>query len=100
MTTIDPLVAQLRNMRGNCGLTRKQVAERAGVSAAHISSWERGVTTPRLPELRRWAEALDAYPTLGHYEPPPPPLTAADEATIDYLLATILTTTVDSDVDP
>jgi len=37
-------------------LTQKQLAEELGVEAITVSRWERGVTSPSLPRLRRIAE--------------------------------------------
>jgi transcriptional regulator with XRE-family HTH domain len=40
-------------------LTQKQLAEALGVESITVSRWERGVTTPSLPRLRRIAELTE-----------------------------------------
>ena len=47
---------KLRAARRGAGLTQKQLAEALGVEPITVSRWERGVTTPSLPRLRRVAE--------------------------------------------
>ena len=47
---------RLRTARRSAGLTQKQLAEALGVESITVSRWERGVTTPSLPRLRRIAE--------------------------------------------
>jgi transcriptional regulator with XRE-family HTH domain len=37
-------------------LTQKQLGDELGVESITVSRWERGVTTPSLPRLRRIAE--------------------------------------------
>jgi transcriptional regulator with XRE-family HTH domain len=49
----------LRVARRGAGLTQKQLAERLGVESITVSRWERGVTTPSLPRLRRVAEITE-----------------------------------------
>lgn len=51
--------ARLRTARRAAGLTQKQLAEALGVESITVSRWERGVTTPSLPRLRRIAEITD-----------------------------------------
>ena len=48
--------ARLRTARRSAGLTQKELGEALGVEAITVSRWERGVTTPSLPRLRRIAE--------------------------------------------
>lgn len=48
--------ARLRTARRAAGLTQKQLAQELGVESITVSRWERGVTTPSLPRLRRIAE--------------------------------------------
>jgi transcriptional regulator with XRE-family HTH domain len=50
---------RLRTARRSAGLTQKQLAEALGVEAITVSRWERGVTTPSLPRLRRIAELTE-----------------------------------------
>jgi transcriptional regulator with XRE-family HTH domain len=48
--------SRLRTARRSAGLTQKQLANELGVESITVSRWERGVTTPSLPRLRRIAE--------------------------------------------
>ena len=50
---------RLRTARRSAGLTQKQLAEQLGVESITVSRWERGVTTPSLPRLRRIAELTE-----------------------------------------
>ena len=50
---------RLRIARRSAGLTQKQLAEALGVEPITVSRWERGVTTPSLPRLRRIAEVTE-----------------------------------------
>ena len=50
---------QLRIARRSAGLTQKQLAAALGVEPITVSRWERGVTTPSLPRLRRIAEVTE-----------------------------------------
>ena len=50
---------RLRTARRGAGLTQKQLAEALGVEAITVSRWERGVTSPSLPRLRRVAELTE-----------------------------------------
>jgi transcriptional regulator with XRE-family HTH domain len=47
---------RLRIARRSAGLTQKQLAAALGVESITVSRWEREVTTPSLPRLRRIAE--------------------------------------------
>jgi transcriptional regulator with XRE-family HTH domain len=46
--------------RETAGLTQKELAERAGLSASYVSRIERGKANPRLLALDRLAQALGA----------------------------------------
>jgi transcriptional regulator with XRE-family HTH domain len=48
--------ARLRVARRTAGLTQKQLADQLGVESITVSRWERGVTTPSIPRLRRIAD--------------------------------------------
>jgi transcriptional regulator with XRE-family HTH domain len=50
---------RLRTARRSAGLTQKQLAERLEVESITVSRWERGVTSPSLPRLRRIAEITE-----------------------------------------
>jgi transcriptional regulator with XRE-family HTH domain len=50
---------RLRTARRSAGLTQKQLANELGVESITVSRWERGVTTPSLPRLRRIAELTE-----------------------------------------
>lgn len=54
-----PLGAQLRERRGELGLTLKDVAECAGLSIGFISQVERGLTVPSLSSLASIARCLE-----------------------------------------
>ena len=51
---------RLRTARRSVGLTQKQLAEALSVESITVSRWERGVTTPSLPRLRRIAEITES----------------------------------------
>jgi transcriptional regulator with XRE-family HTH domain len=53
------LGTRLRTARRSAGLTQKQLAEALGVESITVSRWERGVTSPTLPRLRRIAELTE-----------------------------------------
>lgn len=53
------LGGRLRTARRSVGLTQKQLAEQLGVESVTVSRWERDVTTPSLPRLRRIAELTE-----------------------------------------
>jgi transcriptional regulator with XRE-family HTH domain len=57
------LGARLRTARRSVGLTQKELAFALEVEAITVSRWERGVTTPSLPRLRRIAELTET--TVG-----------------------------------
>lgn len=50
---------RLRTARRSAGLTQKELAAELGVEAITVSRWERGVTMPSLPRLRRVAELTE-----------------------------------------
>ena len=50
---------RLRVARRSVGLTQKQLADKLGVESITVSRWERGVTSPSLPRLRRIAELTE-----------------------------------------
>lgn len=50
---------RLRSARRAAGLTQKQLGDVLGVESITVSRWERGVTTPSLPRLRRIAEVTE-----------------------------------------
>jgi transcriptional regulator with XRE-family HTH domain len=50
---------RLRTARRSAGLTQKQLAEKLEVESITVSRWERGVTSPSLPRLRRIAEITE-----------------------------------------
>jgi transcriptional regulator with XRE-family HTH domain len=51
--------ARLRTARRAAGLTQKQLADQLEVESITVSRWERGVTSPSLPRLRRIAEITE-----------------------------------------
>ena len=57
----------LRTMRESRGLTRKDLAQRAGLSSSLLSQLERGETSPSIGSLVRLASALDV-PVRSFFE--------------------------------
>jgi transcriptional regulator with XRE-family HTH domain len=52
--------AQLRRRREAIGLTLAEVSQRSGVTVAHLSRIENGLTDPRLSTFQRILEAMGA----------------------------------------
>ena len=52
----DGVGARLRTARRAAGMTQKQLADQLEVESITVSRWEREVTSPSLPRLRRIAE--------------------------------------------
>jgi transcriptional regulator with XRE-family HTH domain len=50
---------RIREYRKQAGLTQKQLGEKLGVSNVNIGQYERGLRNPKLPQLKRIADALD-----------------------------------------
>jgi len=59
---VDPLIAQLRDLRIKAGLTQTQVAEASGTSQQHLSQVENGRQQPSLGWLRAVAQVLGVQP--------------------------------------
>ncbi|MCO1657836.1 helix-turn-helix domain-containing protein [Pseudonocardia humida] len=55
-----PLSAAIRRLRGDRGLSQRQVAEAVGVERPTVTQWESGRFTPAADTLRRLDEALRA----------------------------------------
>lgn len=55
---LHPAVRALRRRRYELGLQAKEVAARTGYSLSVVRQWECGQTTPSLPALTDWAQAL------------------------------------------
>lgn len=53
----DVLPTRLRMERARTNETQKQVAERAGISAPSLCTYEQGTRTPTMQTLRKLAEA-------------------------------------------
>ncbi|TML21116.1 MAG: helix-turn-helix domain-containing protein [Actinobacteria bacterium] len=51
--------ARVRIARRSAGLTQRQLADQLGVESITVSRWERGVTSPSIPRLKRIAEVTD-----------------------------------------
>ena len=62
--TATTSLGRIRELRVARGLSQRDLAGRAGISAALVSQVERGVTDPSLETLRRLARALDT-PVFG-----------------------------------
>jgi transcriptional regulator with XRE-family HTH domain len=54
----DDLVRFLADERARQGLSQREVTRRLGTSSSCLSNWERGVSSPTLSNLHRWARAL------------------------------------------
>lgn len=54
----ETLPARLRRLREECGMSRSELAERAGLSRPTIWAWESGRTQPRHSNLQTLAIAL------------------------------------------
>jgi transcriptional regulator with XRE-family HTH domain len=63
MPTKAELGRRLRMARFNRNMTLKEVANRCGMSATHISEVERGKTSPTIGALQRIAKALEQNPS-------------------------------------
>lgn len=67
MKETDPLVAQLRAVRLERGLSLQAVAESMGrASYQSVWRWESGASEPRVGNLREWAAALGYEPVLSY----------------------------------
>lgn len=62
MPTKEEVGRRIRMARFHRDLTLKDVANRSGMSATHISEIERGKTSPTIGALQRIASALDERP--------------------------------------
>ncbi|WP_043512363.1 helix-turn-helix domain-containing protein [Actinoplanes sp. SE50/110] len=58
MTSVDPIIAQLRDRRNQRGLKPYVLAGLAGLSQQYVYRTEAGLHSPRLDTLRAWADAL------------------------------------------
>lgn len=64
MTPTEKLSERARKLRESLGLTRPQLAEMAGVTAAHVYHIETGRRNRMRPDtLERYAKALNVSPT-------------------------------------
>lgn len=55
----DRMIAQLVEARRAAGLSQDEVARRIGSTQAHLSFIERGIRSPRLTLVERYARAVD-----------------------------------------
>lgn len=71
----ETFAERLTRLRRARGLSRSQLAERAGVSRPSVWAWETGRAPPRRSNLTLIAEALEVSEDilLGMSEPPPAP---------------------------
>jgi transcriptional regulator with XRE-family HTH domain len=60
--TVVHIGERLKRQRTRRALTQAQLAERAGVSTATVARTERDEIEPRMPTLRKLAEALEVDP--------------------------------------
>ncbi len=87
MTTKNTVGKRIKQRRQEIGLSLREVARRADVSASFISQVERGESSTSLDSLRRIAEALDV-PVLYFLseEPKPHNNGAADNERLVFVL--------------
>src|SRR6185503_17011333 len=62
--TPEELGRRIKMLRVSCGLTLKDLEERGGISATHVSEIERGKASPTVGALARIAHALGVRPAL------------------------------------
>jgi transcriptional regulator with XRE-family HTH domain len=55
---VDPIVKILIAERHRRGLSQRAVGRMLGLSSATLWTWEHGVSSPTLNNLRAWAAAL------------------------------------------
>lgn len=65
----EQIIVQLVQRRAELGLSQRDVATRAGLGPTSISEIERGLHTPTLPTLLRWAAAVGYDLTLTLTDP-------------------------------
>jgi DNA-binding transcriptional MerR regulator/mannose-6-phosphate isomerase-like protein (cupin superfamily) len=70
--TEQRVAQRLKSMRGQLGLTVRQVAARTGLSASYVSSVENGYTRPSVAGLLKLSQAYGAN-ILSFYGPSPEP---------------------------
>lgn len=87
MTTKNTVGKRIKQRRQEIGLSLREVARRADVSASFISQVERGESSTSLDSLRRIAEALDV-PVLYFLseDPKPDPNGASDNQRLVFVL--------------
>jgi transcriptional regulator with XRE-family HTH domain len=64
---LTALGADLRQLRGDAGLSLSEVAQASGVSVAHLSEVERGMTEPSLRLIHHVAAVLGTEPSVRLY---------------------------------
>lgn len=52
---------EFKDIRDELGLTQEQFAEKLGVIAASVYSWEKGIKAPRKPRIREMRALLDEH---------------------------------------
>lgn len=62
--TDERFAENIRAERARSDLTQEQLASKAGVTAATITGYERGTTTPTLKTLYKLAVALNTTPNV------------------------------------
>jgi transcriptional regulator with XRE-family HTH domain len=72
MSTVDPVVAILRERRHGLGLSQHEVATWAGIHQKTISNAENGINWPGLNTLRLWAGVLGYNVSLTNMHPQAP----------------------------
>ena len=63
---------KIKKLREGHNMTQRQLAQLCGVRTATISKWERGITAPRLPRLRKLADFFRVDMNYFEVEAPSP----------------------------
>lgn len=58
------LASELTRIRGQAGISGRDLAQRIGISQSKVSRIEAATTTPSLPEVAAWADAVDTTPEV------------------------------------
>lgn len=63
-------IRQLRDLRIDMGLSQSDVAQMMGCSLAAIGFWEAGRIMPKMVNIMRWCDALEAELMIGDKDEP------------------------------
>lgn len=62
---VDPIVAQLRDIRLSANIKQKDIANLIGVGPSNLSAYEVGSNVPRIDTVQDWSTALDMQLVLA-----------------------------------